>query len=108
MVSMTTRKTPRRKADRSAYGPERKKLIVELGHLLKHVREDRAMTTRGLAHMAGVPQSTIMRYEYGDREPRIYNLVRIMRALDATDQISDFLVASAKILPKPPAPLDNN
>jgi predicted transcriptional regulator len=108
MVTMTKKATTRRKADRSAYGPERKKMIVELGHLLKRVREERVMTTRGLAHMAGVPQSTIMRYEYGDREPRIYNLVRIMRALDATDQIGEFLVASAKILPKPPAPLDNN
>lgn len=106
---MTKKKTTgRAKPNRSAYGPERRKMVVEFGRLIKKIREEEELTTRELAALSGVPQSTVMRYEVGDREPRIFNLVRMARALNAVDRISEFLVQSAAILPKPIRPVDNN
>lgn len=81
----------RKSPSRGAYGPQRHDLVVELGKLLKDIREEQGLTTRGVADAAKVPQSTIIRYEQGEREPRIFNLVRIATALGAIDRFSDFL-----------------
>lgn len=69
----------------------RQRWIADLGLVLKQTRERRGMTTRTLAAVANVPQSTVLRYEGGQREPRAYNLIRIAQALGATRAIFRFL-----------------
>jgi transcriptional regulator with XRE-family HTH domain len=99
MVSMKTPpKKPAGRQGRTAYGPERHEMVVQLGLMLKDLREEAGYSTRGLAEIAKVPQSTVIRYEQGEREPRIFNLVRIAKALDALDRFGDFLVKSADSL----------
>jgi transcriptional regulator with XRE-family HTH domain len=65
--------------------------IADLGLVLKRTREARGMSTRDLATLANVPQSTVLRYEGGQREPRAYNLIRLAQAMGATDVIFAFL-----------------
>jgi transcriptional regulator with XRE-family HTH domain len=70
---------------------ERAEWITKLGLTLKELRTARGWTTRQVALAAKVPQSTVIRYESGEREPRAYNLVRLAKALEAEFKIFKFL-----------------
>jgi transcriptional regulator with XRE-family HTH domain len=65
--------------------------VADLGLVLQQARLSKGMTVRTLALAADVPQSTVTRYEGGQREPRAYNLTRMAQALGATRDIFEFL-----------------
>lgn len=65
--------------------------VTELGHALQELRIAKGWSTRQLAVAARVPQSTVLRYESGEREPRAFNLVRLAQALRAEKKIFEFL-----------------
>ncbi|TDB99939.1 XRE family transcriptional regulator, partial [Micromonospora fluostatini] len=55
--------------------------LGQLGGLLRHERETRALTQRALAERAGTTQATVARVERGDRVPSLDLLDRLFTAL---------------------------
>lgn len=54
-------------------------MATATGSLLREARHRRGLTQRGLAHRAGVPQSTISAIEAGRRSPSVELFERIVR-----------------------------
>jgi DNA-binding XRE family transcriptional regulator len=54
----------------------------------KSMRESKGMTTRALAHKAGVSTETINAIEHGRRQPTVTTLDKIARALGV--EVRDF------------------
>jgi transcriptional regulator with XRE-family HTH domain len=53
------------------------------GANVKRARKEREMTQEQLGLAAGLDAAVISRIEAGQREPRVKNIVRIAKALDA-------------------------
>lgn len=66
--------------------------VCQLGLVLKKARQSRGLSTRQVAEAAAVPQSTVCRYEAGQREPRAFNLAKIAHAIGAEAEIVRFFL----------------
>jgi transcriptional regulator with XRE-family HTH domain len=53
------------------------------GANVKRIRKSREMTQEQLGLTAGLDAAVVSRIEAGQREPRVKNIVRIAKALDA-------------------------
>ena len=57
---------------------------IEIGRLLKSLREEKGYSTYRLAIESGVSSGVIVRVEKGEREPKINTLLRILNGLEIT------------------------
>ena len=57
---------------------------VQIGGLLKRLREEKGYSTYRLAIESGVSSGVIVRVEKGEREPKINTLLRILEGLEIT------------------------
>lgn len=69
------------------------KLMVYLGKKLKMARIRAGFTQEELAETVGVSRGSIARYELGEMEPKLENLVALSKALDIS---IDYLLGVAK------------
>lgn len=53
---------------------------MELGPKIKALRNERGLSQTQLSFLAKVPQSTIARYERGERQPQIHQISKIASA----------------------------
>lgn len=58
-------------------------IAEKFGANVKRARKEREMTQEQLGLAAGLDAAVISRIEAGQREPRVNNIVRIAKALDA-------------------------
>ena len=61
---------------------ERKRETLAISQTLRAERAARALTQKGLAEAAGIPEQTYIRYETGAREIPALQLMRVAEALD--------------------------
>lgn len=82
---------------------------LELGLELQRIREARGWTQRELAERAGLPQSTIARYEKAGRTPTVPTLWRLASALNVTVMLAPEygikLLDCEPAVPVPPVPV---
>lgn len=65
------------------------KLMLSLGNRIKAAREETGITQEELAEHVGISRAAVARYESGEIEPKIKNLVAIAMRLNVT---TDFLL----------------
>lgn len=63
-----------------------------LAAILKSGRQAKGWSQRELADRLGIEQPAISRYETGEREPRLDDLVVIVRTLGIGDRVFQFLL----------------
>ncbi len=73
-------------------------LMLSLGNRIKSAREETGITQEELAENVGISRAAIARYESGEIEPKIKNLVAIAQRLNVT---TDYLLG-LEIQPKDP------
>lgn len=78
------------------------------GELLRQARAEKHLSQRGLATMAGVPQSTVARIEGGHMQPSLPLLYRILEAAGlkprtVLEPLTDVSIGTSEALPAPPA-----
>ena len=54
-------------------------------NIIKHYRKKRQLTQAELAKECNLSAKTISRYETGEREPRVSDIVRLCEALNVTE-----------------------
>lgn len=65
------------------------KLMLSLGNRIKAAREETGITQEELAEHVGISRAAVARYESGEIEPKIKNLVAIATRLNVT---TDYLL----------------
>lgn len=54
---------------------------MSIGNNIKKYRTIKELSQRELAKLTGISESSIRKYEHGERKPKIENLIKIERAL---------------------------
>lgn len=72
------------------YGMSDKGILAEIGARLKGKRLRQNLSQQELAERAGLSRNTVSDMENGGSST-VHNLVRILRALEALDELDDFL-----------------
>lgn len=73
---------------------DRKKYMIYLGKKLKMARLRAGLTQEELAEKIGVSRGSIARYELGEMEPKLENLIALSEILDIS---TDYLLGLSKI-----------
>ena len=55
--------------------------IQKFPELIRHAKTAAGMTNEGLSELSGVPYSTVCKIQSGERDPKLYDGIAIMRAL---------------------------
>ena len=55
--------------------------IQKFPELVRHAKTAAGMTNEGLSELSGVPYSTVCKIQSGERDPKLYDAIAIMRAL---------------------------
>lgn len=66
--------------------------MLDIKNNIARERIKRGLTQRKLAAMAGISQSCLANIECGQREPRIYTLIKIANALNV--KLSDLILVT--------------
>lgn len=61
-------------------------LVLEIGQRIKRLRKAKNLTTLDLGMMLYVAQTTVWRWEHGERTPSVYMLVQLARVLGVSIQ----------------------